>query len=125
MKAAVRDGTLGLDATLVVIVALAAVLGATASVSAQGGPIKIGFINPDGGPMAQLGLDLRDGFQLYWSEVGGKAGGRPVEVLVESDGVLQNIPVASFPNIHQFWKWTPEQLMAMPAYLDMKNKWAK
>ena len=40
-------------------------------------------------------------------------------------GVLQNIPVASYPNTHQFWKWTPEQFMAMPSYLEMKGKWAK
>jgi branched-chain amino acid transport system substrate-binding protein len=41
------------------------------------------------------------------------------------DGVLQNIPIASYPDTHQFWKWTPEQFMAMPPYLEMKNKWAK
>ncbi len=40
-------------------------------------------------------------------------------------GVLQNIPIASYPNTTQFWKWTPEQFMAMPSYLEMKNKWAK
>jgi branched-chain amino acid transport system substrate-binding protein len=40
-------------------------------------------------------------------------------------GVLQNIPIASFPNTNQFWKWTPEQFMAMPGYLEMKGKWAK
>ncbi|HLF47999.1 MAG TPA: ABC transporter substrate-binding protein, partial [Methylomirabilota bacterium] len=40
-------------------------------------------------------------------------------------GVLQNIPVASYPNTHQFWKWTPEQFMAMPGYMELKGKWAK
>jgi branched-chain amino acid transport system substrate-binding protein len=70
-------------AALLAVVALATVTAAAGPAAAQGGPIKIGFIYPDSGPMAQLGLDLRDGFQLYWSEVGGKAGGRPVEVLVE------------------------------------------
>jgi hypothetical protein len=48
------------------------------------GPGKVGFIYPDSGFAAQLGLDLRDGFVLYWSEVGNKAGGRPVEVHLES-----------------------------------------
>jgi branched-chain amino acid transport system substrate-binding protein len=40
-------------------------------------------------------------------------------------GVLQNIPIASYPGTSQFWKWTPEQFMAMPGYLNMKGKWAR
>jgi branched-chain amino acid transport system substrate-binding protein len=55
------------------------------SVQAQG-PVRVGFIYPDTGFAAQLGLDLRDGFQLYWSEIGNKAGGRPVEILLENKG---------------------------------------
>ncbi len=74
------------SSTLAAVIALVTVVGSTAPSWAQGEPIKIGFIYPDSGPMAQLGLDLRDGFQLYWSEVGGKAGGRPVKVLVETKG---------------------------------------
>src|ERR1700739_1562554 len=68
---------------LLIIVVLMMIAGGGGPTSAQSGPVKIGFIYPGSGPMAQLGLDLRDGFQLYWSEVGNKAGGRPVEVLVE------------------------------------------
>src|SRR5262249_39418103 len=49
-------------------------------------PIKIGFFYPDKGPLAQLGIDLRDGFLLYWSEVGNKSGGRPVELILETKG---------------------------------------
>src|SRR5262249_58828929 len=55
------------------------------SVTRAQGPVKIGFIYPDSGFAAQLGLDLRDGFLLYWNEVGNKAGGRPVEVHLESN----------------------------------------
>jgi branched-chain amino acid transport system substrate-binding protein len=70
---------------MIAVVALATFMGGAGSSAAQpAGPLKIGFIYPDNGPMAQLGLDLRDGFLLYWSEVGQKAGGRPVEVLVET-----------------------------------------
>src|SRR5262245_38348094 len=47
-------------------------------------PIKIGFLTLDQGTFAQPGIDMRDGFLLYWSQVGNKAGGRPVEVLVEA-----------------------------------------
>jgi len=50
------------------------------------GPVRVGFIYPDSGFAAQLGLDLRDGFLLYWSEIGNKAGGRSVEVVLETKG---------------------------------------
>ena len=72
-------------AVLVALAGLAGLLGLGGPPPAEAqGPVKIGFIYPDSGPMAQLGIDLRDGFLLYWSEVGNKAGGRPVEVLRET-----------------------------------------
>jgi len=40
-------------------------------------------------------------------------------------GKLQNTVIASYPNTGQFWKWSPEAFLSMPAYGDMKNKWAK
>ena len=43
----------------------------------------------------------------------------------KKDGVLQNTVIASYPNVNQFWKWTPEQYLAMPTYADMKGKWVK
>ena len=49
-------------------------------------PVKIGFIYTNTGPLAQLGLDLRDGFLQYWTEVGHRAGGRRVEILAEAIG---------------------------------------
>ncbi len=50
------------------------------------GPVKIGFIYPDTGPLAQPGRDMRDGFLLFWHEVGKTAGGREVELLLETKG---------------------------------------
>ncbi|MBI1894356.1 MAG: ABC transporter substrate-binding protein [Candidatus Rokubacteria bacterium] len=50
------------------------------------GPVKIGFVYPDTGPLEQAGRDMRDGFLLYWSEVGQKAGGREVELFLETKG---------------------------------------
>src|SRR5437867_569429 len=47
-------------------------------------PVKIGFLTLDQGTFAQPGMDMRDGFLLHWSQVGNKAGGRPVEVLIEA-----------------------------------------
>ncbi len=40
-------------------------------------------------------------------------------------GQLQNSVISSYPNVSQFWKWTPEQFLAMPAYPDLRGKWAK
>jgi len=40
-------------------------------------------------------------------------------------GELWNVPVASYPNVSQFWKWSPEAFQAMPGYVEMKGKWAK
>ncbi len=50
------------------------------------GPVKAGFVSPLTGVYAAPGADLRDGFLLYWSQVGNKAGGRTVEVIVEDKG---------------------------------------
>ena len=83
-KPSSRCGRLIIWGGLLALVGLTGLFGA-APARAQG-PVKIGFIYPDTGPFAQLGLDMRDGFLLYWSEVGNKAGGRAVEVLVETKG---------------------------------------
>jgi len=40
-------------------------------------------------------------------------------------GMLQNTPIASYPNVGQFWTWPPEEYMALPSYIEMKGKWAK
>ncbi len=68
-------------------VGLTGVLGA--SVARAQGPARIGFIYPDSGPFAQLGLDMRDGFLLYWGEIGNKAAGRAVEILTETKGTAK------------------------------------
>ncbi len=52
------------------------------------GPIKIGFIAPLSGPNAQNGRDILNGLLLYMEEVGYRAGGRPIEILVEDDEAL-------------------------------------
>ena len=76
-----RCGWIGILAGLM---ALAGLAGAPTAHAQE--PIRIGFIYPDVGPFAQTGLDMRDGFLLYWSQVGNKAGGRAVEVLLENKG---------------------------------------
>jgi len=66
---------------------LAALVGPLAAQRSQAQePIRIGFIYPDQGPFAQPGIDMRDGYLLYWSQAGNRAGGRPVENLLENKG---------------------------------------
>ena len=79
-----RRVTFGVLTALVVLVASGGLASRTPAAAQSPGPIKIGFIYPDKGPLAQLGIDLRDGFLLYWGEVGNKAGGRPVELILET-----------------------------------------
>ncbi len=48
---------------------------------AQGELIRIGFLIPLTGPLATPGHDMRDGFALFWEQVGHQAGGRKVQVI--------------------------------------------
>jgi len=64
-----------------------AVHGSFNQVLAQGtGPIKIGLLTPLTGVVASGGKEIVEGFNLYWNQVGKKAGGRDIEVFVEDDG---------------------------------------
>jgi branched-chain amino acid transport system substrate-binding protein len=45
--------------------------------------IKIGVVGPNSGPYAIIGEEVRNGFDLYLSQVGNKAGGRKVEMIYE------------------------------------------
>lgn len=52
-------------------------------------PVKIGFAVSLSGPYTALGEDLRDGLQLYLEQIGNKAAGRELQVLVEDIGSNQ------------------------------------
>ncbi len=41
------------------------------------------------------------------------------------DGKLVNAIVETYKDVSQFWKWSPEEYMKMPAYASMKGKWVK
>jgi len=45
----------------------------------------MGFIAPVSGPFAQVGKDMLDGVKLYLEEIGYRAAGRKIELLVEDD----------------------------------------
>ena len=62
--------------------ALVATAFGTTSFAQQTGPIKIGLLVPLTGPLAAPGIDMVDGFKLYWDQVGNMAGGRKVEYVI-------------------------------------------
>src|SRR5262245_28186626 len=66
------------------VVAASAAVGRSTIVRAQTAPVRIGFLYPDQGVFTQIGFDMRDGFLLYMNEVGNKAGGRPLELHLET-----------------------------------------
>jgi branched-chain amino acid transport system substrate-binding protein len=49
-------------------------------------PVKVGYMISLSGVYTALGVDLRDGFNLYMDEIGNKAGGREIKVFVEDKG---------------------------------------
>jgi branched-chain amino acid transport system substrate-binding protein len=47
--------------------------------------VKIGFLSTLSGPSAAIGLDIRDAFELFVEQNGGKIGGLPVEIVYGDD----------------------------------------
>jgi len=48
-------------------------------------PIKIGFISPLSGAIAQAGKDMYSGCEMFWEESGWQIGGRKLEVILEDN----------------------------------------
>lgn len=55
--------------------------------------LKVGVIATLSGPPAVLGQQLRNGFQLAVKDLGGKLGGRDVEVIVQDDELKPDVAV--------------------------------
>src|SRR5215467_802189 len=70
------------------VMALAAAPGFT-----QGKTIKIGFISTFSGPVAAIGNDMRNSFELGLDHHQRKLGGLPVEVIYEDDQIKPEIGV--------------------------------
>jgi len=69
------------------LIALSAVLlPLSPALSAQKGPIKIGFLAPQTGNFAQLGLDMVDGIKMYLQEINYTVAGRKIELIVDDEG---------------------------------------
>ena len=60
---------------------------------AQQKTIKIGFISTFSGPVAAIGNDMRNSFELGLDHVGRKLGGLPVEVIYEDDEIKPEVGV--------------------------------
>ncbi len=76
------------------VAGLAAALGLMASTAlAQGEKVKVGLMLTLSGPSAVLGQQARDGFNLAVKEMGGKLGGRDVEVVVVDDELKPDVAV--------------------------------
>ena len=75
------------------------ILAATACVLSLGAAqaqdkLKIGFVATLSGPPAVLGGQMRNGFLLGVKQLGGKLGGREVEVLVQDDELKPDVAVS-------------------------------
>ena len=81
------DVVSGFSRTL--FVALAAIIAiALAMAQTTSAPIKIGFMVPLSGGNAQNGRDILNGFLMYLDEIGYRAGGRKIELIVEDDEAI-------------------------------------
>ena len=74
--------------------ALAAVCGVFAAPVAAQEKLKIGLIVTLSGPAASLGAQVRDGFTLAVKDLGGKMGGRDVEVMTVDDELKPDAAVS-------------------------------
>src|ERR1041384_4972053 len=68
------------------LAASTALLLAAGPAAAQQKSIKIGFMSTFSGPVAVIGEDMRNSFELALDHMGRKMGGLPVEVIYEDDG---------------------------------------
>jgi branched-chain amino acid transport system substrate-binding protein len=70
----------------VLLMAGVALMLAAGPAVAQKKSIKIGFVSTFSGPVAVIGNNMRDSFELALDHMGRKMGGLPVEVIYEDDG---------------------------------------
>ena len=69
--------------SIVVATAVAVGLGLSAPAGAE--ELRIGYLAPLTGGLAQTGIDMRDGFLLYLEQHGNKLGGMDVKLIIEDE----------------------------------------
>lgn len=75
------------------------VIAAPFTVSAQTGPVKIGFMAPLTGGAAQVGKDMVNGLSMWLAENNNQIAGRPVELIVEDS---QGQPEVALAKLRKF-----------------------
>jgi len=73
--------------------ATAAALGLAAHPAAAQDKVKVGLLTTLSGPPAALGTQQRNGFQLALKTLGGKLGGREVELIIQDDELKPDVAV--------------------------------
>lgn len=73
--------------------AMTAVLGMVAGAAGAQEKLKIGLLTTLSGPPAALGTQQRNGFQLALKNMGGKLGGREVELVIQDDELKPDVAV--------------------------------
>ena len=81
------------------LVALAAALGLWTSAAYAQDNLKVGLITTLSGPPAVLGGQLRNGFTLAVKELGGKLGGRDVDIVVADDELKPDVAVTKVKSL--------------------------
>src|SRR6476620_5135512 len=75
------------------IAAAIALAFAAGPAAAQEKTVKIGFISTFSGPVAAIGNDMRNSFELGLDHLGRKLGGLPVEIIYEDDQIKPDVGV--------------------------------
>jgi branched-chain amino acid transport system substrate-binding protein len=71
----------------VLLAGCAALALTTVPAAAQQKTVRIGFISTFSGPVAAIGNDMRNSFELGLDHLGRELGGLPVEVIYEDDQI--------------------------------------
>src|SRR5687767_11741078 len=95
--------------SLLIVFALFAAAGTLALGQADRGPIKIGFLVPLSGGLAQNGRDILNGFLLYLEEINYTAAGRKIQLIVEDD---EGIPAVGLTKARKLVERDRVHLMA-------------
>src|SRR4029078_5982557 len=74
-----------------ILIGTAVAVGLSASVGAE--ELRIGYLAPLTGGLAQTGIDMRDGFLLYLDQHGNKLGGSDVKRIIEDEQGKDDVAV--------------------------------
>src|SRR4051794_12922612 len=96
---------------------------------AQQQNVKIGFISTFSGPVAAIGNDMRNSFELALDHLGRKVGGMPVEVIYEDDQIKPEVGVQKTQKLIESDKvdfvvgyiWSNVALASLKSLVDSKT----